>query len=385
MKVLFLTTVLPSQQRAGTEVASQAFINGLRQTGCQVSVVGYMRKDDVSNPGTAEILVGKRYIETKQAKLYSLLWLIFSLIIKLPYSAAKYYSKSYIKVVKSFLRSNQYDAVIIDHSQMGWLADLVDKRTKLIFIAHNIEHEIYLSHLKSARNLASKWLYAREAKLVKEMEANLSKKTAEVWTLTEHDASYFSKIEGVGKVRALALPPGPDKPLNDPIEKAFDIGLIGNWTWKFNQEGLQWFLNSVYPQLPSHLTIHVAGKGAEWLKGKHPNVEYEGFVPNAQVFMAQAKVVALPMQGGGGIQIKTLDALASGSTIVATPNSLRGISFTPPSVKVAAHPEEFARLLSVETQGLETVQENAADSTKNWLKARRERFLSDLSFTFSAT
>jgi hypothetical protein len=49
--------------------------------------------------------------------------------------------------------------------------------------------------------------------------------------------------------------------------------------------------------------------------------------------MAQAKVVAIPTLSGGGIQIKTLDAIASGSAIVATPVALRGISDPPATVQ----------------------------------------------------
>jgi hypothetical protein len=68
MKILFLTTVLPSKQRMGSEVASQCFIDALNQNGYEVSVVGYMRSDDVFELNQQEILVDKRYIETKRAK-----------------------------------------------------------------------------------------------------------------------------------------------------------------------------------------------------------------------------------------------------------------------------------------------------------------------------
>lgn len=386
MKVLFLTTILPSQQRVGTEVASQAFIDGLRQNGCQVSVVGYMRKGDYFEIGSNEILVEKRYIETKTAKWHSLIWLILSFVFKLPYSAAKYYSRAYVRLVKSKLNSKQYHVVVIDHSQLAWLVKLVDKKSKVIFIPHNIEHELYLSHLKGTSNFLKQWIYSREAQLVKKMEMELSKNSTEVWALTEHDATYFSSLEGANKVRVLALPPGPAKPTNQPIEKVFDIGLIGNWMWKFNEEGLRWFLNSVYPDLPSNLSVHVAGKGADWLKGKYSNVIYEGFVPNAQVFMAQAKVVVLPMRDGGGIQIKTLDAIASGSVIVATPTSLRGISSPLPSIKVAEQPDEFAQQIIAALHSLEVSQiENSTDMVSNWLKLRKKSFLTDIACAISLT
>ncbi|NEZ57048.1 glycosyltransferase [Leptolyngbyaceae cyanobacterium CCMR0082] len=377
--VLFLTTLLPSRRKTGGEVASQAFINGLRQNGYKVSVVGYMRKDDSFEPEAHEVLVEKRHIETSSAKIDAILWLLLSFIVKLPYSAAKYYSQTYVKLVNTLLSAKQYDVVFIDHSQLAWLAKLVAGKSKIIFIAHNIEHEIYLSHFNNSKNLFERWLYAREAKMVKRIESELSKQAAEVWTLTEHDANHFSRLKGVYNVKALALPLGPEKVCENVIEKRFDIGLIGSWTWKFNEEGLHWFFKFVYPELSSQLSIHVAGKGAEWLSGKYPNVKYEGFVPNSQVFMAQARVIALPMLGGSGIQIKTLDALASGSAIVATPTSMRGVSLVSPIVQIAEHPKEFAHLLAAEAFNWTTERTRSAEkTTSNWLQTRKEKFLNDI-------
>jgi polysaccharide biosynthesis protein PslH len=118
--------------------------------------------------------------------------------------------------------------------------------------------------------------------------------------------------------------------------------LLGTWTWQPNQEGLQWFFECVYPRLPTSISIQVAGKGADWLQNRYPNVRYCGFVPDAQAFIAQAKVMAIPVVSGGGIQIKTLEAISSGVSIVATPTALRGITDYPRSVKVASAPQEFA-------------------------------------------
>jgi hypothetical protein len=161
-----------------------------------------------------------------------------------------------------------------------------------------------------------------------------------------HDAKYFSSLENVGKVRVFGIPPGLDKlqPIAS-VSKQCDIGILGSWSWRANEEGLQWFLQSVYPHLPSSLLIHIAGKGGDWLVEKYPNIHYRGYVPDAQEFMAQARVMAIPILSGSGIQIKTLDAIASGSSIVATPIALRGISDPPSTVKIAENSEDFANLL----------------------------------------
>jgi hypothetical protein len=376
MKILFLTTVLPSKQRMGSEVASQCFIDALNQNGYEVSVVGYMRSDDVFELNQQEILVDKRYIETKRAKFYPLFWLILSLVTGLPYSAAKYYSKAYIKTVNKLLLKKEYDFFIIDHPQLGWLERFIKSPERVITIAHNIEQEIYQQNYKNAGSLLSKLIYKREAHLIKQMEDKLATTAREVWALTEHDSKYFSTLEGAGRVRVFALPPGLAKLPDKPISKNFDIGIIGSWAWKANEEALQWFLQEVYPHLPANLSIHVAGKGAEWLTEKYSNIHYRGFVPDAQEFMAQAKVVAIPTLSGGGIQIKTLDAIASGSAIVATPVALRGISDPPATVQVAEQTEDFAKLLVCAIASPSTQQ--AFDEALDWYRDRQNKFLADV-------
>lgn len=376
MKILFLTTVLPSKQRMGSEVASQCFIDALNQNGYEVSVVGYMRSDDLFELNQQEILVDKRYIETKRAKFYPILWLILSIVKGLPYSAAKYYSKTYIKTINEILSTKKYDVFIIDHPQLGWLERFIKSPEKVITIAHNIEQEIYQQNYKNAGSLLSKLIYKREAHLIKQMEDKLATTAREVWALTEHDSKYFSTLEGVGRVRVFALPPGLAKLQDKPISKVFDIGIIGSWAWKANEEALQWFLQAVYPHLPANLSIHVAGKGAEWLTEKYSNIHYRGFVPDAQEFMAQAKVVAIPTLSGGGIQIKTLDAIASGSAIVATPVALRGISDPPATVQVAEQAEDFAKLLVCAIASPST--QPAFGEALDWYRDRQNKFIADV-------
>jgi glycosyltransferase involved in cell wall biosynthesis len=161
-----------------------------------------------------------------------------------------------------------------------------------------------------------------------------------------------------------------------PEVKNCDVGIIGTWTWKPNTEGLKWFFEAVYPHLPADLSIQVAGKGAEWLHGQYSNVKYCGFVPSAQAFIEQAKVIAIPSISGSGVQIKTLDAIASGSPVVATPVALRGISEYPSSVIVAEKPEDFANSLT-QLLVLLTAPNFSRDGIA-WSQNRQRKFFADV-------
>lgn len=379
MRILFLTTIIPIHQRMGSEVASQCFIDGLRHNGHQVSIVGYMRSDDTFEPGLQDVVVGKRYIETKNAGKYrSAVWFILSLWLNLPYSAAKYYSRDYLNAVKNRLAAAQYDLIIIDHPQLGWLKSLIPDADRLVTIAHNIEHEIYLGNAETAQRWIDRWVYGREARLIKRLEDELATTVREVWALTEQDSKYFTRIAGVKRARVFDLPPRLAEPAALSLPKEFDIGLIGNWAWKPSEEGLQWFLQQVYPHLPQSISIHVAGRGAEWLINQYANVNYHGFVPDAQEFMAKARVMAVPTLSGGGIQIKTLDAIAAGAVIVATPVALRGVSDLPTTVQAVEQPDQFAAQLLAQMRSPQLSAQEATEQSLNWYSIRQSKFLDEI-------
>jgi polysaccharide biosynthesis protein PslH len=377
MKILFLTTVLPRQQRMGSEVASQCFIDAMQAVGHHVTVMGYQRLDDRFELNPSEVAIGRRYIETKKAKYHFFIWLALGFLKRLPYSSAKYYSHAYVKTVQKALATGLYDRVIIDHPQLAWLEPLVADKQRLIALSHNIEHELYFDTARQAKRPVERWIYNREAHLVQKLENRLAALSRQVWTLTRHDAGYFARQPNHGKVRAFDLPPGL-APASSHA-KTFDIGLIGSWAWKPNLEGLQWFLEQVYPLLPESLSIHVAGRGADRLMAKYPRIKYCGFVPDAQVFMAQARVVAIPTLTGGGVQIKTLDAIASGSSIVATTIALRGITNPPATVQIANTAQDFAEYLIDQSAAL--VIPSHRDHAATWFENRKRNFLLDIEQT----
>ena len=378
MKILYLTTVLPSGKKTGGEIASQCFINALKYCGNEVVVVGYQRFGDKNSPNDNEIVVEERYIETEKSKNSIFLWMALSFWKQLPYSAAKYYSKKYFQTIKNILDKNKYDIIIIDHAQLGWLLPILSKENKVIFLAHNVEHQLYESQLQNSQKHFSKYIYKREAHLIKKMEDRLALSSKQVWTLTSHDFNYFDNQNQNSQV--FHLPSSWAMPPKDTAIKNCDIGIIGSWTWKANKLGLKWFFETVYPYLPTNISIHVAGSGAQWLLEKYPNVKYYGFVKDAQAFMALAKVIAIPSISGGGIQIKTLNAIASGSPIVATNVAMRGISDYPSAIKVADQPENFAlnimQLLALNKYPdlYEVKRAKILDDRLTWSVLRREQF-----------
>jgi polysaccharide biosynthesis protein PslH len=372
-KALFLTSVLPSGRFTGSEVASQCFIDGLRRCGCEVSVLGYQRAGDPPVGDTDEHAVGERPIETSQAGARAFAWMASGLMRRMPYSSAKYRSGAYRRAVREFIAKWSPDLVVLEHAQLFWLASAVSAATPLVVLAHNLEHELYAAEARRRRRALDRRLYAREARLLGAIEEALARRATEVWTLTEHDRSWFERL-CAAPARSFAFPCQVDEAQPAQVPKDYDVCLLGSWTWRPNAEGLRWFMKAVHPLLTPNMSIAVGGKGAAWLYG-HPTVRYHGWVPDAQEFLRRARVVAVPSTSGAGIQIKTLDAIASGSAVVATPLALRGIDDPPRSVSVAETAAEFADRINV------LVRRGSVEADSDvvaWSEARSARFDEDL-------
>jgi polysaccharide biosynthesis protein PslH len=375
MKALFLAPTLPStQKQTGADIACQSFITALVENGYDVTVLGYLRiGETLSQSNYTAVPVGTCHVETKEAKLSVLLWLFKSFTLNLPYTTARYYSKNYIHAVKKYLSQSNFDVIVLEHNyQIGWIEPYISDKSKLFMIVHNVENQIYQDRANESRNFAVKWLYQRESNLIKDIEDHLTQVAKETWALTDNDARFFASVKGASSVRTLGLPPSLGNLPEIPLDKAYDIGLIGSWIWKPNGDGLRWFFQEVYPLLPKDFMIEVAGRGAEWLEGRFPNVICRGFVPDAKVFMAQSRVIAIPSIAGGGIQIKTLNSIGLGLPIVATHFALRGIDNPPSFVVAAKDPQAFAQALVDLTRA--STQKNPGEALA-WAEERKESFI----------
>jgi hypothetical protein len=382
VNVAFLTTVLPGDRRGGGEVVSQAFVDVLREAGHRVSVVGYRRAG--ANPPLHEddVVAGERTIETSAGRLGAAAWLAAALLRREPYSFAKYRSSGYRSAAAGVLASRPA-LVVMDHAQTAAAAGETDAE-RLVYLAHNVEGDVYAELADGARG-PSRALLRREARHVRRLEEQLVRRADEVWTLTEADAQALGAL-GARRTRAFAVPATAAAPARPAPEPEADVALLGTWTWESNAAGLRWFRDEVLPALPPALTVRVAGAGAEAVMradaeraagdgrvtGGDGRVTTQGVVPDALAFLRAARVVAIPSVAGAGVQIKTLDAVASGRPVVATPTAVRGLDRLPPTVAVEGSPGAFAAALaSASASGATAEAERVAAA---WIEERRSRF-----------
>lgn len=348
MNILFLTTILPIKAKSGGEIVTKQIITGLISNGADVDVVGYVRPDEtnLSLPNNYNVAEA-RVIETQGHKKETLKWLLSSLVKKVPFSSEKYVGAKFLEIVNAKLKQKQYDYIFIDHTQMLWICDYFSNDQRVILISHNVESQLYDDLANDSSNWLKRNILRLESSKLKKLELSSIKTINQVWSLSENDTAYYSKLNN-SAYNSLTCITFDALPLLEPDlqplpEANYDVSLLGTWSWDANMKGLRWFFDNVYPLLPMEITIQVAGKGADWLTDKYKNVKYKGFVEDAREFLSKSKVIAIPSISGAGVQIKTLDAITIGRPIVASEFALRGLEDIPSYVYSSRQASEMAK------------------------------------------
>jgi glycosyltransferase involved in cell wall biosynthesis len=147
-----------------------------------------------------------------------------------------------------------------------------------------------------------------------------------VLAIQEEEAELFRKLlRGKSDVRVVGHFVEPREVLENP-GAAQRIGYIGAYN-PLNLQGMQWFIGEVWPTVRHEVPaarLMVAGSICDKLK-PGPGIELLGKVRDAAQAHADFLLSINPMPSGTGLKIKTVEAMACGRPVVATPAGCAGL------------------------------------------------------------
>lgn len=234
--------------------------------------------------------------------------------------------KQIIKIVGEY----QYDVIFIDDSVMGKLAKKLKQyfpQIKLISYYHDVKAELAVKWLKEngvktlPYNLG---LIINEKINQKHVDVNL--------VLNKRESNLFEKYyrktpEGLLPVGVPDIEKEYTLEKNDDSENVCNLLFVGAYYYP-NVKGIKWFIINVLKKLDKkkyHLTI--IGSGMEYILHEiEPleNLTIKGWVDNLADEYMHADIVVEPLFEGGGMKIKTAEALQFGKCIVGTKESFEG-------------------------------------------------------------
>ncbi|RZL53513.1 MAG: glycosyltransferase [Pedobacter sp.] len=106
---------------------------------------------------------------------------------------------------------------------------------------------------------------------------------------------------------------------------------LGAMDWRPNQEGLEWFLDDIWPdieKLNKDLRFYIAGKNMQkhFFEYDSDNLIVEGEVFDAVEFMNSKAIMIVPLISGTGMRVKIIEGMAMKKCIIATTTAAEGIN-----------------------------------------------------------
>lgn len=148
---------------------------------------------------------------------------------------------------------------------------------------------------------------------------------------------------------AVPLPEQPLDPLGaDPPSLLY----IGNFGHPPNVDAARWLVREIFPRIRrAHPSVRLSIVGenapADLRADAPPGVEFTGGVPDVEPWLDRAAVFVVAARLGGGMRVKTIEALAAGKAIVSTPLGVAGLDLAGDEVAIAETAEAFAEQVDV--------------------------------------
>jgi len=275
-----------------------------------------------------------------------------------------------IKMKQIIQNSFSFDVVFIESSDYGTIAYHLKKAKypgRIITFFHNIEFDII-------RQLAK-----REPWRFPKVPLNY---------YNEKQACNYSDVKIVLNSRdseRLHRNYGPNEALIIPISirdglKNTDTGSFVSSTptclflgsaWYPNVQGILWFVNNVLDHVD--IKLQIVGIGTEILKEKinSPKVEIMGYVEDLSQIISNADLMVFPIFLGGGMKVKTCEALMYGKQIIGTTESFEGYNLNLSKVGAVCNTKE---------DFISAINKISAGGVKRFNSYNRDSFLKNYSF-----
>ncbi|MBQ4440717.1 MAG: glycosyltransferase [Bacteroidales bacterium] len=377
MKILQLCHKPPLPQVDGGCIAMHNITQGLLNSGQEVRVLAVTTpKHPVKLDVFPEEYLQKTHFESvfidTTPKIGTA---IGSLLRRQAYQISRFYSKEMADKLIRILTSESFDIVHVESIYMTPYIPVVRKHSnaKIVLRMHNIEHLIWERLASNERNPFRKWIYKTNCNQLRRVEEHILESVDGYMAISDPDFNYFFKT--TPNVRGTVVPFGIDMrnyEVEDdyiPSEKP-SLFHIGSMNWSPNVEGMEWFLDEVWPGIHEQhpeLTFTLAGRSipASILQRHDPNVTIAGAVPSANEFMLDHDIMVVPLLSGSGIRIKIVEAMALGRVVVTTSVGAEGLSVeNGKHLFIADTPEEFLAVIDkcIATPDICTIiGENARD------------------------
>jgi len=276
-----------------------------------------------------------RCVNVSVERVGSMRWIRGSTNLLMGRSATEglFYSRRLRSTIQDWASQIRFDAVVVFCSSMGQYLALPElSSVPAIVDLVDVDSEKFFQYGKSA-TLTRRPLYKLEARRLRKLERWLSERATAVVLVSESEAELWRRI--YPNDRTYAVPNGVDLDYFQPAKsdgRSERCIFVGALDYPPNIDAVCWFARQVWPEVRRRVpsaTFAIVGRNPHAEVQRLANIagiEVIGAVPDVRPHMAEASIAIAPLRIARGIQNKILEAMAASKPVVASPQSLQGLS-----------------------------------------------------------
>ena len=353
MKVLQLSHKPPFPPKDGGCLAIDNITQGLINAGIDIKILTIetlkhpFEKDRIPKEYMEKTGIESVFVDTK----LNIVDAFSSLVTQDSYNISRFFTPDFDFALQNELTKKEYDIVHLESLFMTPYISTIRMHSdaRIVMRSHNLEYIIWERLSKQTGSVAKKTYLKLLARQLKKYELDVLNQVNGIAAISKRDAEDFRKL---GCIRPIEIIPfglniQKYKPVDNP-KTDLDLFHLGSMDWSPNIEGLDWFLDEIWPAIHSEspeANFYLAGRDMpeRFFETTSPNIIVVGEVEDAMKFIKSKSLMVVPLLSGGGIRVKIIEGMALGKAIISTSVGAEGIHYThKKDIWIANTPNEFA-------------------------------------------
>jgi polysaccharide biosynthesis protein PslH len=249
-----------------------------------------------------------------------------------PQHAERFYNQHFEKRLVQTIQEIQPDMIQLESIYLQEYMPAIRMHSKNLLMQrlHNIEAQIWQRLATEASNIFKRFYLKNLAKRIGVYEQKVWQECDALIPISKMDEQY---IQHSGCSTQICTIPYGIKLMQKTQEVSkgrWTAYHIGAMDWQPNVEAMEWMRDEIVPAILKRVPdfqFQFAGRGMldSFMKNKEASFRCIGEVEQAASFIADKKILIVPLRSGSGIRIKTLEAMSEAKLVISTSIGIQGI------------------------------------------------------------
>jgi polysaccharide biosynthesis protein PslH len=255
-------------------------------------------------------------------------------------------SPTFAAAVRAIAEEWRPDIVQIEFHVMGQYLDALDASpARTVLRQHEVGAAAARDRIRQERG-AARVLRVLDWAAWRSYERTLARRVDVTVAFTERDAALMHGL--VPEATVARIPLGvelSDRPTDPAGVRRAGLLFVGNFVHPPNVAAATRLADRILPRirqtLPDTMLTLVGPRPPAALRSREgEGITVTGEVPDVRPFLDAAAVVVAPLEHGGGMRVKVVEALAAGVALVASPLAVEGLAVTSGDQLIVAETDE---------------------------------------------